>query len=164
MAELIPRRLRRAVLEVFRSYAPYLPHVITTPVTMDNQINMPVRLGRPGRTQSTWVAPFGQDGQGWPALVVPLEVVEVIASHLSRDDLLNLRLSNSELEKKVSRRVFGAVVVPFNPAIYSMSSDNVAKIVLPVIKAEDKVIDKGKGKDTQSVDHNGGQLKSYQSK
>ena len=164
MAELIPRRLRRAVLEVFRSCAPYLPHVITTPVTMDKQISMPVRPGRPGRTQSTWVAPLGQNGQGWPALVVPLEVVEDIASYLSRDDLLNLRLSNSELEKKVSRRVFRAVVVPFNPAIYSMSSDNIAKIVLPAIKAEDKVVSKGKGKATQPVDHNGGKLRSYQSK
>ena len=163
MAELIPRRLRRAVLEVFRSYAPYLPLVITTPVTMNNQISMPVRLGRPGRAQSTWVAPLGQDGQGWPALVVPLEVVEDIASYLSRDDLLNLRLSNSELEKKVSRRIFRAVVVPFNPAIYSMSNDNVAKIVLPASKAEDRVINRRKGKETQPVDHNGGKLESYQS-
>ena len=95
------------------------------------------------------MVPFGKGGRGWPQSKVPLEVFEGIASYLSRDDLLNMRLVNSEFEKKVSGRVFRAVVVPFNPAIYAMSSDNIAKIVLPASKGKGKGKDKGKGKEKE---------------
>lgn len=94
-----------------------------------------------------WNAPLGPDCYGWPASSLPLETFEVVAADLSRDDLLNLRMVNQEFEKKVSSRVFRAVVIPFNPDIYAMSSDNIAKIALPASKGKGRENDKGKGKE-----------------
>lgn len=81
----------------------------------------------------------------WRANKLPLEMFENIASHLSRDDLISMRQVNSEFEKKVSARVFKAVVVPFNPDIYAMTNNKTAKIVLPASKNQGQRKDKGKG-------------------
>lgn len=102
-----------------------------------------------------WNAPLGPDGRGWPASSVPLETFEIIAADLSRDDLLNLRTVNHEFEKKVSGRIFRAVVIPFNPDIYAMSSDSAAKIALPASKGKGRENDKGKGKETETATNEG---------
>lgn len=61
---------------------------------------------------------------------LPVEVFEVIGLYLSRDDLLRMRLVNRDFEKKISRRVFRTVVVPFRPNIYGMIDRDTGKIDL----------------------------------
>ena len=65
-------------------------------------------------------APFGSRRRGWPKDSLPLEVFHNIAAHLSREDLLQMRMVNTEFERKISNIVFHAVVVPFRPEIYGM--------------------------------------------
>lgn len=139
LAELIPRRLRGPILQLLRIHAPYIPTAIVRSI----------RMGQPLSRPPVWNAPLGPDGHGWPASRVPLETFEVIAADLSRDDLLNLRTVNKEFEKKVSGRIFKAVVIPFNPDIYAMSSDSTAKIALPASKGRGRENDKGKGKEKE---------------
>jgi hypothetical protein len=140
LAELIPRRFRGPILQLLRIHAPYIPTVIVRSIRMGQPLSKPI-------LPPVWNAPLGPDGYGWPASSVPLETFEVVAADLSRDDLLNLRMVNQEFEKKVSSRVFRAVVIPFNPDIYAMSSDNIAKIALPASKGKGRENDKGKGKE-----------------
>jgi len=139
LAELIPRRFRGPILQLLRIHAPYIPTVIVRSISMGHRPSKPI-------CRPVWSAPLGPDGHGWPASSVPLEVFDVIAADLSRDDLLNLRSVNREFEKKVSGRVFRAVVVPFDPDIYAMSSDNTVKIALPASKGKGRKKDNGKGK------------------
>lgn len=148
LAELIPRRLRGPILQLLRIHAPYIPTVIVRSIRMGQALSKPI-------LPPVWNAPLGSDGQGWPASSVPLETFEVIAADLSRDDLLNLRMVNQEFEKKVSGRIFRAVVIPFNPDIYAMSSDSTAKIALPASKGKGREIDKGKGKEKKMFTNEG---------
>lgn len=153
LAELIPRFYRGRILQLLRIHAPYIPAVIVRPIKMGNQQSKHA-------PPPTWIASLGPHGHGWPASKLPLEVFECIASSLSRDDMLRLRMVNREFEKKVSRRVFKTVVVPFSPEIYAMSSDKVATIALPIGKGKGKGKHIGKGKEKE-VDCNHGRL-SYQ--
>ena len=50
--------------------------------------------------------------------IVPVEIFDIIASLLTRDDIRNLRLVSRKCEEKASRRYFQSVVVPFRPEIY----------------------------------------------
>ncbi|OAL56262.1 hypothetical protein IQ07DRAFT_496691 [Pyrenochaeta sp. DS3sAY3a] len=54
---------------------------------------------------------------GWG---LPVELVEMIASHVVRDDVKALRLVCRELNQLVSQVIFKTVVVPFNTEIYGM--------------------------------------------
>ncbi|KAL1801005.1 hypothetical protein ACET3X_001347 [Alternaria dauci] len=51
---------------------------------------------------------------------LPVELVELIADHLDRDDIKALRLVSRELNQYVSQVIFQTVVVPFNTEIYGM--------------------------------------------
>ncbi|RAR06405.1 hypothetical protein DDE82_000265 [Stemphylium lycopersici] len=51
---------------------------------------------------------------------LPVELVELIAEHLNRDDIKSLRLVSRELNRNVSQVIFQTVVVPFNTEIYGM--------------------------------------------
>lgn len=51
---------------------------------------------------------------------LPVELIELIASFLNRDDIKALRLVSRELNHYVSQVIFQTVVVPFNTEIYGM--------------------------------------------
>lgn len=57
---------------------------------------------------------------GRPIWGLPVELVQSIASHLSRDDIKSLRMVSHELDYLVSQVLFETVVVPFNTEIYGM--------------------------------------------
>ncbi|KAI4930384.1 hypothetical protein J4E85_005011 [Alternaria conjuncta] len=57
---------------------------------------------------------------GRPKWKLPVELVEMIAEHLNRDDIKSLRLVSREMNKSVSQVIFRTVVVPFNTEIYGM--------------------------------------------
>ncbi|KAJ4373275.1 hypothetical protein N0V83_003569 [Neocucurbitaria cava] len=57
---------------------------------------------------------------GRPHWNLPVELVELIASFLNRDDIKSLRLVSRELNFHVSQVIFKTVVVPFNTEIYGM--------------------------------------------
>jgi hypothetical protein len=57
---------------------------------------------------------------GRPEWNLPVELVELIAEHLNRDDIKALRLVSRELNHYVSQVIFQTVVVPFNTEIYGM--------------------------------------------
>lgn len=131
LAELIPRRIRRDILQLFRIHAPYLSHVIGKPVNMVKVVSKLTEEWCHPRKEFSLYAP-------WPKGSIPFELFERIGSYLSRDDLLNCRLVNGEFEKNFSTRVFKAVVVPFSPDIYSTTSDSSGLIVLPIAKGNSR--------------------------
>ncbi|KAI4942597.1 hypothetical protein J4E91_009991 [Alternaria rosae] len=57
---------------------------------------------------------------GRPEWKLPVELVEMIADHLNRDDIKSLRLVSREMNQTVSQVIFQTVVVPFNTEIYGM--------------------------------------------
>ncbi|KAH3994698.1 hypothetical protein HBI38_026710 [Parastagonospora nodorum] len=57
---------------------------------------------------------------GRPKWDLPVELVEIIASYLDRDDIKSLRMVSRELNYFVSQVIFQTVVVPFNTEIYGM--------------------------------------------
>ncbi len=57
---------------------------------------------------------------GRPEWRLPVELVELIAGYLNRDDIKALRLVSRELDFFVSQVMFRNVVVPFNTEIYGM--------------------------------------------
>jgi hypothetical protein len=57
---------------------------------------------------------------GRPEWKLPVELLELIAGHLNRDDIKALRLVSRELNNHVSQVIFQTVVVPFNTEIYGM--------------------------------------------
>ncbi|RMZ73065.1 f-box domain-containing [Pyrenophora seminiperda CCB06] len=61
-----------------------------------------------------------QDTSGRPVWNLPVELIELIAQHLNRDDIKALRLVSRELNHNVSQVIFQTVVVPFNTEIYGM--------------------------------------------
>lgn len=60
------------------------------------------------------------DHAGRPEWRLPVEIVEIIAEYLNRDDIKALRMVNHELHRFVSRVLFRTVVVPFNTEICGM--------------------------------------------
>ena len=122
-SELLPRGLgaqkRRAILNIFRTKAPYIPACINTAPCMPS-MQYHVFDGNPLADNVPYDAPLGPNGLGWPKDSLPLEVFHNIAGHLSRDDLLQMRMVNTEFERKTSNTVFHTVVVPFRPEIYGM--------------------------------------------
>lgn len=55
-----------------------------------------------------------------PQWRLPIEMVELIASYLDRDDIKSMRLVSKELNHYTSEVLFKTVVVPFNTEIYGM--------------------------------------------
>nr|POE86463.1 hypothetical protein CFP56_46647 [Quercus suber] len=60
----------------------------------------------------------------WPSGKVPVEIFELVASSLARDDVMAMRLVNHEFEDKVSRTLFHTCVVPFNTELYDMIDED----------------------------------------
>ena len=75
----------------------------------------------------------------WRTCDIPVEIFEIIAISLSRDDLLRMRLVNRDFEKKISRHVFRTVVVPFNPNIYGMVDKETGKVEMKVCQPHSKL-------------------------
>ncbi len=68
----------------------------------------------------------------WPAAAIPVEVFEIITSHLSRAEIKVLRLVCKEFEAKVSSQYFKNVVVPFRSELYSkLARDENGALVNP---------------------------------
>lgn len=57
---------------------------------------------------------------GRPKWDLPVELVELIAGYLNRDDIKSLRMVSHELNYHISQVIFKTVVVPFNTEIYGM--------------------------------------------
>ena len=60
----------------------------------------------------------------WPLNELPVELFDLITTHLARDDVKSMRLVNQEFEQKVSRSLFHTSVVPFNTEIYDMIDED----------------------------------------
>jgi len=60
----------------------------------------------------------------WPACQLPVEIFELVTKCLARDDVKSMRLVNHEFEQKVSRCLFYTSVVPFNPELFDMISED----------------------------------------
>ena len=122
-SELLPRNFsaqkRQAILNIFRTKAPYIPACTNMALGMPS-MQYHVFYEKPPLDDSPYHAPLGPNSLGWPKDSLPLEVFHNIASHLSRDDLLQMRMVNAEFERKTSNIVFHTVVVPFRPEIYGM--------------------------------------------
>lgn len=122
-SELLPRNFsaqkRQAILNIFRTKAPYIPACTNMALGMPS-MQYHLFYEKPPLDDSPYHAPLGPNSLGWPKDSLPLEVFHNIASHLSRDDLLQMRMANAEFERKTSNIVFHTVVVPFRPEIYGM--------------------------------------------
>lgn len=74
--------------------------------------------------QSTDSQHIGASGlesfRGRPTWSLPVELLELIADYLSREDVKAMRLVSRELNSLVSQVIFKTVVVPFNTEIYGM--------------------------------------------
>lgn len=55
----------------------------------------------------------------WPKDEIPVEIFEIIISHVSRADIRNLRLVCREFDSKATAQYFRNVVVPFKSELYS---------------------------------------------
>lgn len=158
-SELFPRSFsaqkRRAILKIFRTKAPYIPACINMAPGMPS-MQYHVFDERSPVENLTYHAPLGSNRLGWPKDSLPLEVFHNIAGHLSRDDLLQMRMVNAEFERKTSNIVFHTVVVPFRPEIYGM--------MIHDGPALDTAIDiKGKGKAKGRIDLHPSQIQSADS-
>jgi hypothetical protein len=71
-----------------------------------------------------------------PKWKLPVELVELIATYLNRDDIKALRLVSRELNHNVSQVIFQTVVVPFNTEIYGM----LGKEVKPDLKGKKRAM------------------------
>lgn len=144
-SELIPRSFgaqkRRDILNIFRTKAPYIPACINMALDMPS-MQYHVYNEKSPTNSVPYHAPLGPDRLGWPKNSLPLEVFHNIAGHLSRDDLLQMRMVNSEFERKTSNIVFHTVVVPFRPEIYGMMIHDG-----PALDTKIDIKGKGKAKD-----------------
>jgi hypothetical protein len=77
------------------------------------------RTGKGKQTDNDEEVPAGR-----PKWNLPVELVELIAGYLDRDDIKSLRMVSQELNHYVSQVVFQTVVVPFNTEIYGMLSQS----------------------------------------
>ncbi|KAF2485743.1 hypothetical protein BDY17DRAFT_294162 [Neohortaea acidophila] len=60
----------------------------------------------------------------WPSGELPVELFDLITTHLARDDVKTMRLVNREFEQKVAHTLFHTSVVPFNTEIYDMIDED----------------------------------------
>ena len=130
-SELLPRTFtaqkRRDILNIFKHRAPYVPACISG-IPGKPKIQYHITTSRqtfrspsPRRFQSN-------NRRGGSLKKLPVEIFEHIARYCSHDTLKNMRLVNRDFENKLSNRVFGTAVVPFNLGIYGMMvHDNPAK-------------------------------------
>lgn len=141
-SELLPpsfdMQKRRVILNIFRTKAPYVPACINMAPGMPS-MQYHIFDEKPPVDKVPYHALLGTDGRGWPKGSLPLEVFHDIAGHLSREDLLQMRMVNSEFERKTSNTVFHTVVVPFRPEIYGMIIHDVPALVTAIdIKGKGK--------------------------
>ena len=143
-SELLPRTFaaqkRRDILGIFRNKAPYIPACIScVPRRPKTQYHVTT-----GRQTIRSPSPCRSPSKGYQARTLddlPIEIFEHIARYCSHDTLKKMRLVSKNFERKLSNRVFGTAVVPFNLGIYGMMvHDNPAKAVVDI---------KGKGKVAQ---------------
>ena len=140
-SELLPRTFaaqkRRDILGIFRNKAPYIPACISC-IPRKPKTQYHVTTGRQTiRSPSPCRSP-SKNYQAGTLDELPVEIFEHIARYCSHETLKKMRLVNKNFERKLSNRVFGTAVVPFNLGIYGMMvHDNPAKAVVDI---------KGKGK------------------
>ncbi len=140
-SELLPRTFaaqkRRDILGIFRNKAPYVPACISN-VPGEPKIQYHVTTSRQTFRSLPSGTSLPKNCQGESLRKLPVEIFEHIARYCSHDTLKKMRLVNKDFENKLSNRVFGTAVVPFNLGIYGMMvHDNPAKVVIDA---------KGKGK------------------
>lgn len=90
---------------------------------LNREIPQPVANKTKRRVPATVKKPVSmskQESIGRPEWKLPVELVELIAQYLNRDDIKSLRMVSQELNYYVSQVIFQTVVVPFNTEIYGM--------------------------------------------
>ena len=135
-SELLPRSFaaqkRREILRIFRNKAPYVPACISS-IPRKPKIQYYVTISRQTfRSHSPWRS-LSKNCQARTLKELPVEIFEHIARYCSHDTLKNMRLVNKNFESKLSNRVFGTAVVPFNSGIYGMMvHDSPAKAIVDI--------------------------------
>lgn len=137
---MIPRYFDQAaredVIELVQRHASYIPLCIAQidSTTRRKTVwdSMPsAAKKRKSKPSPKFRCPLGSEGGGWPVgqpqnprtsgQALPVEIFEMVAQSLSRDDVKKMRLVNREFERKISCYAFRSVVVPFKPKIYGSS-------------------------------------------
>ncbi|KAL8774203.1 MAG: hypothetical protein Q9194_004098, partial [Teloschistes cf. exilis] len=140
LSQMIPRHFdqaaREGVIELVQRHASYIPLCIAQidSTTRRKTVwdSMPsAAKKRKSKPSPKFRCPLGSEGGGWPVgqpqnpqtsgQALPVEIFEMIAQSLSRDDVKKMRLVNREFERKISCYAFRSVVVPFKPKIYGSS-------------------------------------------
>ncbi|USP80246.1 hypothetical protein yc1106_07520 [Curvularia clavata] len=110
----------RASAELTARYYFLDPNKLSPP---DSQLCPPENRQGQGFPLERIKEPFNRTSctsKGRPKWNLPVELVELIAAFLSRDDIKALRLTSRELNHNISQAMFQTVVVPFNTEIYGM--------------------------------------------
>lgn len=84
------------------------------PITLQKQAVEPITPTQVTEPQQRLPGPVP-----WPKKRIPLEIFQIIAGHLSRAEIKNLRLVCKEFEHKATAQYFRNVVVPFKSELYS---------------------------------------------
>ena len=130
-SELLPRTFaaqkRQDILGIFRNKAPYVPACISS-VPGRPKTQYHVTTSRQTCRSFSPCRSLSNSCQAGSLKELPVEIFEHIARYCSHDTLKKMRLVNKDFEHKLSNRVFGTAVVPFNLGIYGMMvHDNPAK-------------------------------------
>ena len=127
LSEAFPRSFdhqkRSILLEIFRARAPYVPSRISLATELQQEMKRHVCSPSPPRERSSGLSLRGAKESTWPA-DLPLEIFDIIARHLPRRSIQNMRLVNHDFERKVSCSLFHTVVVPFRDQIYGLITQN----------------------------------------
>ena len=131
ISELVPRTFtgqkRRDILGIFKNIAPYVPACISS-IPGKPKIQYHVITSRQPFSSPSPSTFQANSRRGGSLKELPVEIFEQIARYCSHDTLKKMRLVNKDFERKLSNRVFGTAVVPFNLGIYGMMvHDNPAK-------------------------------------
>ncbi|KAL8804898.1 MAG: hypothetical protein Q9182_002300 [Xanthomendoza sp. 2 TL-2023] len=137
LSQLLPTSFsyskRVELLSIIRAEAAYLPLCVleldmSKLRPSDGEANN--GAATTAKQQRQFKHPFGRNGNGWPTncafdekhtRLLPVEIFEMIGSHLPRDSIQSMRLVNREFESKISCFAFKSVVVPFKQKIYETS-------------------------------------------
>ena len=135
-SELLPHSFaaqkRRDILSIFRKKAPYLPACISS-IPGKPKIQYYVTTSRQTFRSHSPRRSLSRNCQARTLKELPVEIFEHIARYCSHDTLKNMRLVNKNFERKLSNRVFGTAVVPFNSGIYGMMvHDRPAKAIVDI--------------------------------
>ncbi|KAL9585104.1 MAG: hypothetical protein Q9212_001730, partial [Teloschistes hypoglaucus] len=166
LSQMIPRHFdqaaREGIIELVQRHASYIPLCIAQidSTTRRKTVwdHMPAAAKkRKSKSSPEFPYPLGSKGGGWPVgqaqnpqksgQTLPVEIFEMIAQSLSRDDVKKMRLVNREFERKISCYAFRSVVVPFRPKIYGSINSPSPE---PQVRSRDQTVVSNNANDLES--------------